>query len=424
MSSRTCPTCSTSVPAGQRFCSNCGTDMASGRPAGQANQYGGPPPQAFQFPQGQPPQPIPPYVQSPYEQQPQPIPSYQQPQQKSNPIMEAFGALGLLFLLRRYLPGYQARDQSSGCCGCLTTLFIVAIFLGIPAFFVYNSLGPNTLQKIYHASTSSTGSIPATQPPITTTEINQTVNYAGVDITVVMVQQSVAFIDDNSSTTSGMIRMKLKESAGSKVGAFLYSDSVRLILPDKITVAPVSEQNNISPQAGTTRTNQLDFPVSTTIKINQLTLQLGTDKEAQIDLPLTGKADLSAFNPKTAKPNASTQYHGLTWTVTTATLSFSADGRQAPQGMRYVVVTLKIDNPSERIFSAYWGDYARLKAGDATSAPTTDSTLPTSFPGNSSGTTGTLIFQVPAGATSASLILLAQPEAAPPVNQSAIDFQL
>jgi hypothetical protein len=221
-----------------------------------------------------------------------------------------------------------------------------------------------------------------------------------------------------------MVRVHLKESAGSKVGTFLYSDVARLILPDKTTVAPISEQNAFSPEAGTTRTNQLDFPVATSIKISQLTLQLGTDKEAQIALPLTGKADLSAFTTKTANPNASTQYHGLSWTVTTATQSLSASGRQAPQGMRYVVVTLKVDNPGASYFSAYWGDYARLKAGDATSAPTTDSTLPTSFPGNSSGATGTLIFEVPAGVTSYSLILLAKPDAAPPVSQSTIDFQI
>src|ERR1700694_269936 len=151
---RPCPACGTSVPAGQRFCSNCGTDMEVSRPA---SQYGGPPPQ--NFPQAQP---VPPYAQSPYGQQQQ----YQQPQQKSNPIAEALGALGLLFFLRRYRPGYQARRQSSGCCGCLVTLVILLAIFGTPAYFYYRA-NPNVINQIKNQVQTSgnsvdTGSVPTT----------------------------------------------------------------------------------------------------------------------------------------------------------------------------------------------------------------------------------------------------------------------
>src|SRR5437763_1506122 len=118
-SGRPCPACGTTIPAGQRFCSNCGTDLEVSRPA---SQYGGPPPQ--NVPQGQP---VPTYAQSPFgqQQQQQQYQQYQQPPQKSNPVAEALAALGLLFFLRRYRPGYQARRQSSGCCGCLIALIIL-----------------------------------------------------------------------------------------------------------------------------------------------------------------------------------------------------------------------------------------------------------------------------------------------------------
>src|SRR5437588_520503 len=152
--SQTCPNCGTAVPAGQRFCSNCGTDMGT---AGPASQYGGPPPQ--NFPQVQPQQP--PYTQPQYCQQ-----SYQQ---------------------------YQPYQQYQ-------------------------------------------------QPQITTAPINQTVTYESVDITIVSVQQSRAFIDDSSTAANGMIRVNIKEANNSGSNAsYFYSDMTHLILANKSTVAPVSE---------------------------------------------------------------------------------------------------------------------------------------------------------------------------------------
>src|SRR5579863_5153280 len=90
-------------------------------------------------PYGQPQQQVPPYAQTPgsYGQQ-QPVQPYQQPQ-RSNPIAEALGALGLLFFLRRYRPGYQARRQSSGCCGCLVTLVILLLVFGTPALLYFRA---------------------------------------------------------------------------------------------------------------------------------------------------------------------------------------------------------------------------------------------------------------------------------------------
>ncbi len=111
-SERFCPTCGTMVHAGQRFCNNCGTDMSV---SGPARQYGGPPPPA---PQQQQQWQAPPYAQGPQQ-----VPPYAQ-QQTSNPIAEVLGALGLLFFLRRFRPGYVPRRQNSGCCGCLIVLVI------------------------------------------------------------------------------------------------------------------------------------------------------------------------------------------------------------------------------------------------------------------------------------------------------------
>src|SRR6266700_1764208 len=200
-SPRTCPNCGSIVSAGQRFCSNCGTQVETGGPAGQ---YAGPPPQ--RFPQAQPPPPYtPPYAPPPYAQQ-----QYQQPQ-KTNPIAEVLGALGLLFFLRRYRPGYVPRRQSSGCCGCLIALVIVLVVFGIPSYFAYRQYAPQIQQQLQN-SQNNTGSKPVTQPPFTTTTLNETVTYAGVQITILSAQQSSTFIDDSFASNNGMLRLNIKEA--------------------------------------------------------------------------------------------------------------------------------------------------------------------------------------------------------------------
>jgi zinc-ribbon domain len=431
---RSCPACGTPVPAGQRFCSNCGTDLTVSGPANKYGVPGGSSPQQVS-PYGQ--QQVPPYAQAPGAFGQQQMPPYQQPQQKSNPIAEALGALGLLFFLRRYRPGYQARRQSSGCCGCLVSLIILLAIFGTPAYFYYRA-NPNVINQIknqiQHSSNSinngngnGNGSVPTTQPPITTANINQSITYAGVDITIVNVQQSTAFINDNSSATNGMIRVNFKEANNGKNTAdFLYGDSAHLILPDNSSVTLANALQSIGPDSGVTRNNWLDFAVPTSDKIDQLRLVLGTAQEAQITIPLTGKADLSAFQARTVNPNKPINYGGLNWTLKSATQALSINGKQATTGMRYVVLTFNVDNPtSGNVNIGFTDEYMRLKAGGVTN-PTVATTLPTTINANSSGVNGTVTFLMPENNTAYTLIFLAKiggidPQSNTPVNT---DFRI
>ena len=90
--------------------------------------------------------------------------------------------------------------------------------------------------------------------------------------------------------------------------------------------------------------------------------------------------------------------------------------------MQYVNVTLKVDNPTSQTFRGYYGDYIRLKSGDVTSAPSVDSTLPLGFDAGSSGSTGNVIFTMPSGSTSYTLILLNNPSYQ--YNQATANFQV
>ena len=418
-SGRTCPKCGISIAASQRFCTNCGTVLeAQPQPP---SQYGAQAPsQSYPYPQPAPPyaqqqQQAPSYVQPSQQQVP---PYMQQPAQQQNPIAEAFGALGLLFLLRgfggRRYAGYRPQRQRSSCCGCLVLLVVLFLCLGVPSLYYASRTSISSISKGLNFSSGSSNrnsnSSITTQPTITTVQLNEAVHFAGVDITIVSAQQSQTFLDDSSSSTTGMVRLNLKEDNKSTASArYLYSDEARLILPDKTSVPPVNEQQFGGPDGGVSRTNWLDFPVPTSVKISQLTLQLGRDTEAQESIALTGKADLAQYQPKTAQLNVATQYAGLTWTITAATGSLSFKGQQADKGMQYVIVTLKVDNPTSQDFRGYYGDYVRLKSGDATSAPTGDTTLPLSFAAGSSGSTGDVIFTMPSGSTSYTLILLNTP---------------
>jgi hypothetical protein len=408
--SQTCPNCGASVPPGQRFCNNCGTNMES---VGPASQYGGPP---QGFPQAQPQQP--PYMQPQYGQQPQyqPYPPYQQYQQpqKSSPIGEALGALGLLFLFRRFRPGYRPRRQSSGCCGCLVTLVILLIILGIPGYAIYKA-NPHVFQQVQQSFNNissghngNSGTVPNTQPQITTVPINQTVTYAGVDITIVSAQQSTAFLDDSSTATNGVVRVRIKESNNSGQDVVYFFNSIaHLLLPDKTSVAPANALQGGGIQNGVTRENWLDFAAPTSDKIAQMTLVLGTTQEAQIIIPLTGKANLSAFGDKKVNLNMPIGYDGLNWMLQSATETLSIANKQASAGMNYIILAFKVDNPTSNdkgIGAA--NDYMRLKAGGITNA-SVNSTFPAVLNANSSGATGTVTFLMPQNNSAYTLIFLA-----------------
>jgi hypothetical protein len=118
--------------------------------------------------------------------------------------------------------------------------------------------------------------------------------------------------------------------------------------------------------------------------------------------------------------NVTTQYGGLTWTVTSATVSLDYKGQQAAKGMQFVTVSLKVDNPSSQEFNAYYGDYFRLKSGGTTSAPSLSTNFPLSFAAGSTGGTGDVDFIMPAGSTSYTLMFLSTPSFP---TSSSVNFQ-
>src|SRR2546425_8662998 len=177
----------------------------------------------------------------------------------------------------------------------------------------------------------------SSQPSITTMPINTIITYAGVDITILNAQQSESFIDDPNTSTTGMVRLHLQEQ--NKTGilvSWVYANMARLIVHEKDSIAPAYVQAKIGVAPGVTQTSFVDFAVANDIKISQMILRLGAANEAQMDIPLTGKADLSQYAPKTTSLNDQMSYLGLDWTLTQAITSYSIDGQQASKGMWFI----------------------------------------------------------------------------------------
>lgn len=272
-------------------------------------------------------------------------------------------------------------------------------------------------------ATPTTAASTTTGNGVTSEQVNLAFTYASINITVTSVQFATSFPDDNS--TPGGVRVAFTENNPTSTHPnFLYSDVARLILPDQSSLSPTGESQEISADPQTTRSNWLDFPVtSQPANLAQLVLQMGTGQESQMQIPLAPGADLSKYQPKTVSPGTTFHYAGLNWTLKSATESLSAAGKQATTGNVYVTVTLSVFNPQANDYSASYGDYARLSVSGTTSSPTSDSNFPTLFATQTSST-GTLIFLVPQGSTKYTLDMLGNTTTSPPVQQVTVQFNI
>ena len=421
-----CPQCGSPWVAGQRFCSNCGStlNVGFGTPTAASSGDHYPPVSGMSVPPPPPNDIYPPTAQ-------QPSNTYYPPQQM--PSQQSYQPIG------QPLPSYAApvKDSSKSVlgqisCGVLVVILLIVGVCGALTYGVYRyvSAASTNVQNSVATTTTSNGNISnnATTPgtstvPTTTTQINQTITYSSVDFAIANVQEASSFSDDATPSSPVLLRVNVTEHNSTPDTVYLnYDTQLRLILPDKTSVAPSgSKLSSIIAQA-VQRTNWIDFPLSRSVTPNQLTLQFGAASETQMNIPLTGSADLSQYKLKSITPNSTFQYDGVSWTLTSVTSSLSANGKQADSGMRYIVLTLKADNNSSNTFYTN-ADIMRLKSGSITNS-STNNTLPPPISAGDTGATGTITFQMPQNNSSFTFIMLAQTTASPPIAQASTDFQI
>jgi hypothetical protein len=244
------------------------------------------------------------------------------------------------------------------------------------------------------------------QPTITTTPLGTTVNYAGVDITIVNAQKSQSFLDDPNSLSDGMLRLQLKAHNKTSLAIHLpYETIAHVTLPDRKVVGStyVKSHEQVAPNA--TERGLVDFAMPQNVQVDQVIFHLGSADEAQLDIPLNGHANVDQYASKTVHPNQPLSYYGLNWTLTDASLQFHIDGHQASKGMRYLILTLKVDNPlSQTAIPGSSYNYVQLKGNNA-SIKLINTNLPVSFDAGGTGKAGTLTFLAPQDDTSFVLTL-------------------
>lgn len=354
-----------------------------------------------------------------------PVPSYAQAPKRSRGCMVvsivlllvlAAGAAGLyLFVIKPHL-GNSGNPQltPTGTAGQQNT----------PVITNNTNITPTT----GNTPTSSVTTTPSTGSTSTTSgatneQVNLAFVYSGINYTITSVEYAPGFSDD-ASISSGGVRVSFKETnPTSNAIIFAYSEVARLLLPDGTTLAPANELHYASPQSQASDTNWLDFQVTTPpADLSKLALVMGLTTENQMKIPLSPSADLSQYQPKISTPNVTFTYDGLSWTLTQAVVSYSANGKQATAGNIYVTVTLRVVNNSSQSFVASPSSYMRLQAGGATNAPESNATL-TTFIAPQTNTTGMVTFLAPQGNTSYTLMMLAQ-QGPPPVQSVSQNFQV
>ncbi len=442
MPPRFCPQCGSPVPAGQRFCSNCGATMDAdfGKPTSASSdpnrspfpdiptqlsagnmptrEDGVPPPpplQSFTPPSVPPPsytnyptEAAQNYGQSAPAMQPTPVPAYAKPQKDSS--KSVLGQIG---------------------CGVMVIILLVLAVCGVSGFFAYryvsglaNSVPTTTTNNgITNTGNSAPGNSATPTIAPTSQQMHATVTYSSVVMAIGNIQEASSFTDDANSGSPVLLRMNVSEHNLYAGTVFLsYSSNYRLLLPDGTSVVPTNEQNSDAIDQAVNRQNWIDFPLKSSMDINKLTLQIGAPTEAQMSIPLTANADVSKYQDKTITPNSSFQYAGLHWTLTSATSSLSADGKQATTGNRYITVTLKVDNPTSGEYFPSPDSNMRLQEGSSVNSPSAQTF--NSIPAGTTGAVGIVTFLVPQNGNSYTLIMLAQPTASPPVTQVTQAFQV
>jgi hypothetical protein len=266
--------------------------------------------------------------------------------------------------------------------GIVAAIVLIVVLLGVAGYLLL----PGLTNRV----------APVTQPPVKRTNIDTTANYAGVDVTVVNVQQTVHFINSPDSKANGVVRLAVRAHNGaSQAVNFDYHTLAHLLLPGGKEENPLMVAAQPTIGANITQAGTIDFAVPTSVKVGQLVFRLGDASKVQIDIPLNGQANLSRYQPQSSTMSQQVEYLGLNWTVSQITTQTSLNDQQADSGMRYITINISVSNTvGQTVIAGSPYDYLTLQAGGKTLTPVY-STLPTSFDANATSAKGTVTFQVP-----------------------------
>ena len=244
------------------------------------------------------------------------------------------------------------------------------------------------------------------QAAIKTTPIGVTVNYAGANLTIQDVQQARNFLDDPHSRSNGMLRLHIQaHNTTGSVFTLSYASTIQLRLPQGTAITPLFTSPPFTYAPDATASAMLDFAFPQSQQLSSVIVRLGRANEAQYDIPLRTHADVSRYAPVQSTPQAVLQYFGLDWTLQRVVTSYSIAAQQAPQGMRFITITLRVDSMlSQQAIVGSPFDYIHLTEQGQSLVPV-QTTLPVSFAGGEQGKIGTVVFVIPQNISTCTLVL-------------------
>src|SRR6266849_2077909 len=327
-----------------RFCSNCGTTTDSDinkpteqpptnatgpgavpmAPTTQVTSPGASTPPLAQDVASQltPPPPPDAYIADPYNSPPQPPQGYQPPVLGSQPPPGNLSSQGY-----QASSGYQpsagsfqaapdfARPQRRRGSCLLTTVLLVIVLLSTGGYLAYRAFiakkSSSQTQTSQNSNPGSNNNNTSNSTPASVSAKTVTFSkplsfiYDDVQLSITDVKQAENFSDDaNSGAQSGVLRIDLKEkNTYSDYSSYYPTQAFNLLSPDGTTVQPIAANQSDAMQGDVSRTDWVDFAITTNADESALKLQVGKSTEEQITVPLKANADLSKYQPTVVSPN-------------------------------------------------------------------------------------------------------------------------
>jgi hypothetical protein len=227
-----------------------------------------------------------------------------------------------------------------------------------------------------------------TSVPIHTFSVQRTAVYAGLEFTVVNVQEANSFTDDiiQSGPTIVRLNMKVTNKSSDQISV-IYYDIARLIAP------------------------KLD-PIKPTLK-----LQLGSSLlgEYLVTIPFSGTFHPEVYNDSTSPQSLDINYYNhndpllLYYHLSSVDIRYSYHGTQARAGQQFYVLNFSVSNPNGVLAKTGYGyDYVRASFNGGPFHPPVDSTFPYGFNAGAKGVNGRVVFTGPAGVGSITIEFLVQ----------------
>ncbi|MBA2288400.1 MAG: hypothetical protein H0W02_23235 [Ktedonobacteraceae bacterium] len=161
--------------------------------------------------------------------------------------------------------------------GVLGTLWAM-VALGLVVLLLF--IGYSHLPSAGKASKGTTSDLVTPTPvqtnPVGALQVNRTITFSGVNITVLKVGEAGKFSDDKKNLGNYTVRVYIQAiNKGGMAAGIDYAGLARLQLPDGHEVAP--QVVGIAPVVlpNQTQTGYVDFPLANQLDLSSLTLLMG-----------------------------------------------------------------------------------------------------------------------------------------------------